>query len=107
MPKLKKSKCIKAYCLECSGNSPKEVTFCNLLDCPLWPFRTGSYITTLLYRSRIEKAFRNHPHEVADLETMGLKEEDFLRPPAWEESDPPEVDGPDEDGEDDSCTLMT
>jgi hypothetical protein len=33
---------IRAYCLECCGNSPKEVRFCPLTDCPLWPFRFGS-----------------------------------------------------------------
>ena len=28
-------------CLECSGDSPKEVNDCQVLDCPLFDFRTG------------------------------------------------------------------
>jgi hypothetical protein len=61
----------------------------------------------MLYRSRIEKAFRNHPHEVADLKTMGLKEENFLQLTVREEGDPSDDDGPDDDGEDVSCSLMS
>jgi len=102
MKKPNKKKCIKEYCLGCSGDSPKEVTFCNILDCPLWPFRTGSYIDTSLYRRRIEKAFQNHPSEVADLAAMGLKKEDFLRLPEREGG----FGGLDEAGEAESCALM-
>lgn len=39
MPVLK---AIRAYCLECSGGSPKEVRECSVKRCELYPFRMGS-----------------------------------------------------------------
>ncbi len=32
---------IRKYCLACSGKSQKEVTFCVIPDCALFPFRFG------------------------------------------------------------------
>jgi hypothetical protein len=32
---------IREKCLECCGGSPKEVRYCPLTDCPLWPVRFG------------------------------------------------------------------
>ena len=34
-------KAIRMYCLECSGQSPKEVKECSISDCPLFKFRLG------------------------------------------------------------------
>jgi len=34
-------KAIRLKCLDCSGDSPKEVTECTLEKCPLHPFRAG------------------------------------------------------------------
>jgi len=34
-------KSIRAYCLECSGGSPKEVRLCVIPECPLYPYRLG------------------------------------------------------------------
>lgn len=34
-------KVIRAYCLECCLNSPKEVALCPAAGCPLHPFRMG------------------------------------------------------------------
>ena len=34
-------KAIRAFCLECSGDSTAEVKFCPREVCPLYPFRTG------------------------------------------------------------------
>jgi hypothetical protein len=34
-------KAIKKHCLDCSGNSKKEVRECIIQDCPLYPFRLG------------------------------------------------------------------
>lgn len=34
-------KAIRAFCLECSGNSSAEVKDCPRLICPLYPFRFG------------------------------------------------------------------
>ncbi|MBR6569505.1 MAG: hypothetical protein IKK75_03530 [Clostridia bacterium] len=30
---------IRAKCMDCSGNSRREVERCKLRDCPLWPYR--------------------------------------------------------------------
>lgn len=34
-------KAIRKKCLDCSGDSRKEVRECVVLDCPLYPFRMG------------------------------------------------------------------
>jgi|SRR5690554_530217 hypothetical protein len=34
-------KSIRLYCLDCCGNSPKEVRLCPCTDCTLYPFRLG------------------------------------------------------------------
>ena len=38
---LNRRRAIRERCLNCSGWFPKDVTECNLSDCPLSPFRTG------------------------------------------------------------------
>jgi len=32
---------VRQYCLECSGGSAKEVTWCRLTTCTFWKFRHG------------------------------------------------------------------
>ncbi len=34
-------KAIRAKCLECSNHQPKEVRYCSITDCPLYPYRFG------------------------------------------------------------------
>ncbi len=34
-------KSIRKYCLDCAGDSPKEVRLCPAKNCPLYPFRMG------------------------------------------------------------------
>jgi hypothetical protein len=34
-------KAIRAYCLDCSNNQPKEVKLCPHIACPLYEFRMG------------------------------------------------------------------
>lgn len=34
-------KAIRAFCLECSGDSSAEVKNCTVYKCPLYPFRFG------------------------------------------------------------------
>ena len=34
-------KAVKAKCLDCSGNSVKNVKECPAKDCSLWPYRFG------------------------------------------------------------------
>ena len=34
-------KAIRAYCLDCSNDQPREITLCPCESCALWPFRAG------------------------------------------------------------------
>lgn len=38
---MTRSKAIKAYCFDCSGNNYKEVRECEFADCPLYAGRQG------------------------------------------------------------------
>ena len=42
-------KAIRAYCVECSGGSTKEVKFCPIKNCPLYPYRMGKRPTLDTY----------------------------------------------------------
>ena len=46
-------KAIRLNCLECSGNSAKEVTECPMKRCALYPYRMG--LETLEYKKEGEK----------------------------------------------------
>ena len=78
---MSRSKAIRQKCLECSGGSPKEVTLCQITDCPLWPFRIGSPINGKRYAKRMEAAARNHPDEYQEL-MKSLERPDDGRNPA-------------------------
>jgi hypothetical protein len=41
MIQLTPIKAIRAKCLDCTGNQPKEVRLCTCLGCPLWGYRMG------------------------------------------------------------------
>lgn len=62
-----KSQAIKQYCLECSGDSPKEVTLCHIVYCPLWQFRFGYSIKDKRYKKRIEAAKKRYPEEYQEM----------------------------------------
>lgn len=34
-------KAIRSKCLDCSGGQPKEIRFCQISTCTLWPYRMG------------------------------------------------------------------
>ena len=51
------SKSIRLKCIECSGDSPMEVTLCYITDCALWPRRMG---TDAKAKKRFEKAKLAH-----------------------------------------------
>ena len=63
---MNKSQAIRAKCLDCSG-SPKEVTLCHVVDCPLSPFRFGYSVKDKRYKERMETANRNHPEEYKEM----------------------------------------
>jgi hypothetical protein len=41
MIRLTPIKAIRAKCLDCTGNQPKEVRLCTCLSCPSWGYRMG------------------------------------------------------------------
>jgi len=63
---LNKSQAIKAQCLDCAG-SPKEVTLCHIVNCPLYPFRFGYSIRDKRFKKRMEAAKRNYPEEYKEM----------------------------------------
>jgi len=39
--KLTPMKALRLKCLDCVGYSPKDVADCDIVDCPLYPYRLG------------------------------------------------------------------
>lgn len=68
---MTKSKAIKQFCIECSGDSLLTATLCCSFDCPLWTWRLGVAIKTKEYRLRLESAIHNHPEYLKDLSEIG------------------------------------
>lgn len=66
--RLTKGEAIRLKCLECSGDSPSEVTLCSIPDCPLWPYRFGYGLNTQQYKQRIATAKKRYPNEYKDWE---------------------------------------
>ena len=64
---MSKSQAIKKKCLDCSGGSPKEVTLCIIIDCPLWPYRLGFSTKDKRYKKRMQSAKRRFPQEFAEV----------------------------------------
>jgi len=60
---MSKARAIKLKCLDCSGESPKEVSLCPIFDCPLYPYRFGYSPKDKRYQKRMEAAARNYPDE--------------------------------------------
>jgi hypothetical protein len=42
-PMITRDEAIRLRCLDCCGNSHKEVELCPAAKCPLWPYRQGAY----------------------------------------------------------------
>lgn len=64
-----RSVAIRKKCLGCAG-STKEVTLCHILDCPLWPYRTGSGLESVKYRERMSLAKAKYKKEIEELRNM-------------------------------------
>ena len=50
---MTRAKAIKKHCLECSGGSGRDVTTCEITDCPLWPYRLGNSPESKAYQKRV------------------------------------------------------
>lgn len=64
---MNKSQAIKQHCLECSGGSPKEVTLCHIVYCPLWQFRFGYSIKDKRYKKRVDAAKKKYAEEYREM----------------------------------------
>ena len=76
--RLTRQRAIAKYCRECSGDSPKDVTLCSILSCPLWEYRCGCHTSSKSYKARIRSAFKNFESEVAELHSLGFNIGNFL-----------------------------
>jgi hypothetical protein len=63
---LDRSRAIWKYCMDCAGESSKEVTLCNLVDCPLWPWRFGCKMGSPVFMARMERQRGVTPDEFND-----------------------------------------
>jgi len=75
---MTRQRAIYLKCLDCSGCSPKEVTLCQIFDCPLWEFRCGYHISSVRYQERIKTAFSKNTEDIRELRRDGLDMADFL-----------------------------
>ena len=64
---MNKSQAIRAKCLDCGGGSPKEVTLCQIVDCPLWQFRFGYSNKDKRYKKRMGAAKRNYAEDCKEM----------------------------------------
>jgi len=69
---MTKAKAIRQYCFECAGEMSLEVTLCSVVDCPLWPYRTGHGLDSAAYRQRLALAIKNHAPEMQSLLRAGV-----------------------------------
>ena len=75
---MSRRQAIYLKCLDCCGDSWKEVLICQVFDCPLWPFRTGDNIGSTRYKKRIKVAFAKKTEDITELQQEGLNMADFL-----------------------------
>jgi len=73
-----KIRAIADKCLDCSGDSPKEVTLCQVVECPLWEYRTGNHLTTRSYQARMTGAIERCPVEVEEIISSGVSKVAFF-----------------------------
>jgi len=64
---MNKSDAIRKKCLECAGGSPKEVTLCHIVDCPLWPYRFGYSMNDKRFCKRMTSAKRRYPEQYHEM----------------------------------------
>ena len=72
---------IRQKCLDCSGQQPAEVKLCEMVTCPLWPFRAGRHPYTR--RGLLEANSEQRPSpgtlmaQDRSSSRIGLQEADF------------------------------
>jgi hypothetical protein len=64
---MNKSDAVRKKCLECAGGSPKEVTLCHIVDCPLWPYRFGYSMNDKRFWKRMASAKKRSPKQYHEM----------------------------------------
>jgi len=65
--KITRSRAIRLYCLDCAGESSKEVTLCHIASCPLWQYRFGNSLDNKFFLSRMNKAKTSYPKDFTEM----------------------------------------
>jgi hypothetical protein len=73
------SKAIQKHCIDCIGGSAQDVPLCQILDCPLWPFRLGCGMSSRVYERRVKSAWERGGEAVEELRGMGLDMASLLK----------------------------
>jgi len=79
MNKLTQLKSIRKKCLECCGDSPKEVCLCHIFDCYLWFYRFGCTPESEIFKRRTERIKKDFQNELKDLEGMDVDTSYFFK----------------------------
>ena len=64
---MNKSQAIRLKCLDCMGDSPKEVTLCHIVDCSLWPIRFGYSMKDKRFNKRMGSAKKKYPKDYQEM----------------------------------------
>ena len=77
---MTRAKAIAKKCLECSGDSAKEATLCQVFDCALWEYRLGGKDPkSTRSRERMAAAFRRWRKEFEIMLETGIDIAVFAR----------------------------
>ena len=65
---MTKAKAIRKFCLDCTGDSRKDVAFCTDPICALWEHRLGADLRSIQGRKIMEANCRKYAKDFAELE---------------------------------------
>jgi len=74
-----RSTAIAKKCLECSGDSFKEVTLCHIFDCPLWEYRFGNSLKSNPFHARMKRAKARHPKEIDEIIKIIKEDSNYIK----------------------------
>ncbi len=66
---MNRTQTIKLKCRDCE-ESPKGITLCHIVACPLWSYRLGFSPKSKQFAARMMKAKRNYPREFQELREL-------------------------------------
>ena len=69
---------IKDNCVDCMGGEKREVPLCQLMDCPLWPYRLGCRMSSPRYHERVNTAWVSRREQRKEVTAMGKTLADYL-----------------------------